>query len=122
MDAFHAGHICNHSDTQGRYAWNRQPSVALWNLYRLAGSLLALGASADALKDRLQKFEAVFLQAFHENIRCKFGFLEWRADDVQLLDDWWALLHKGHQDFTLSFRWLAQAPERPENWLSLSPM
>src|SRR5690606_20196092 len=36
MDAFRVDHVCNHSDTQGRYAWNAQPSVANWNLYRLA--------------------------------------------------------------------------------------
>src|SRR3546814_10556994 len=30
MDTFRLDHICNHSDSEGRYAWNRQPSVALW--------------------------------------------------------------------------------------------
>jgi hypothetical protein len=36
------GHICNHSDTQGRYAFNRQPNVAYWNLHCLAQALLPL--------------------------------------------------------------------------------
>ncbi|MEO7939637.1 MAG: protein adenylyltransferase SelO family protein, partial [Burkholderiaceae bacterium] len=35
LDGFDPGHICNHSDTQGRYAFNRQPNVAYWNLYCL---------------------------------------------------------------------------------------
>ena len=27
------GHICNHSDDQGRYAYARQPGIAWWNLH-----------------------------------------------------------------------------------------
>src|SRR5690606_23829644 len=50
MDTFRLDHICNHSDTEGRYAWNRQPSVALWNLYRLGGSLHALVPDVEALR------------------------------------------------------------------------
>ena len=121
MDAFHAGHVCNHSDTQGRYAWNRQPSAALWNLSRFAGSLIELGAEPDALKAQLQQFEGVFLQAMHDNVRRKFGLLEWHKADTDLLDDWWMLLHKNRMDFTLSFRALAQAPERPDALLDLAP-
>lgn len=121
MDAFQAGHVCNHSDTQGRYAWNRQPTVALWNLYRLASSLIKLGPTPEALKAELQQFEALFLQAYHDNIRRKFGFLHWQADDSELLDDWWSLLHNGRMDFTLSFRLLAQVAEQPEAFLDLSP-
>ena len=29
LDAFDPGHICNHSDDQGRYAWARQPNVGV---------------------------------------------------------------------------------------------
>ncbi|MFZ1899215.1 MAG: YdiU family protein, partial [Azonexus sp.] len=36
MEAFDAGHICNHSDDQGRYSYRNQPHVGQWNLYRLA--------------------------------------------------------------------------------------
>jgi uncharacterized membrane protein len=58
MDGFRLGHICNHSDSEGRYSWNRQPSVALWNLYRLGGSLHALVQDVDALRAVLDEFEA----------------------------------------------------------------
>ena len=36
MEAFDSQFICNHSDTYGRYAFDQQPSVALWNLHALA--------------------------------------------------------------------------------------
>lgn len=39
LDDFQPGFICNHSDYQGRYSFDNQPAVGLWNLQRLAQSL-----------------------------------------------------------------------------------
>jgi uncharacterized protein YdiU (UPF0061 family) len=58
LDAFDPGHICNHSDSQGRYAF-RQPQVAYWNLFCLGQALLPLIGDEDTtsppgvLQDRL---------------------------------------------------------------------
>ncbi|WPL83399.1 YdiU family protein [Bordetella hinzii] len=109
MDGFQLGHVCNHSDAEGRYAWNRQPSVALWNLYRLAGSLHTLVPDAEALRAVLAEYEAVFTQAFHERMAAKLGLAAWRADDEALVDDLLRLMHESRSDFTLTFRALAQA-------------
>lgn len=116
MDAFQANHICNHTDSQGRYAWNAQPSVAHWNLYRLASSLIGLGIETDALKVILDKFESAFLTAYQHNMLQKFGLQEWEADDQALIDGWWKLLHTTKADFTLSFRYLADALEQPDDY------
>ncbi|NYT83475.1 YdiU family protein [Alcaligenaceae bacterium] len=117
MDAFQANHVCNHSDTQGRYAWNAQPAVAHWNLYRLAGALLGLGTPQDTLKEQLQHYEADFLQAYRGNLMRKFGLLAWEDGDDDLADQWWRLLHTQKADFTLSFRSLAAAPAQPDSFL-----
>lgn len=109
MDAFEADHVCNHSDTAGRYAWNAQPAVARWNLYRLAGSLLVLGCEASALEACLAPFEAEFLAAYRAGLGRKLGLSEWRPDDAALEDDWWALLQTQRADFTLAFRRLSDA-------------
>ena len=29
---FNPDHVCNHSDSQGRYSWNNQPQIGYWNL------------------------------------------------------------------------------------------
>ncbi len=42
LDEFDAGFICNHSDYAGRYAFDQQPNVGLWNLYKLAQTLVPL--------------------------------------------------------------------------------
>lgn len=119
MDAFQINHICNHTDTQGRYAWNAQPSVAHWNLYRLANSLVALGLEPDALKAELQHFEPAFLNAYHARLADKFGLTNWSTSDEDLLDQWWRLLHANHADFTLSFRRLAYVAQDSTPFLSL---
>src|SRR5690606_17406819 len=62
MDGFQANHICNHSDTHGRYAWNVQPAVAHWNLYRLGGVFLGLGLEEEALREALSSYENDFLK------------------------------------------------------------
>ncbi len=119
MDGFRINHVCNHTDAQGRYAWNVQPAVMHWNLYRLASSFTALGLEPDELKAQLQVFEEAFLQAYQGNLVRKFGWLSWHEQDQDLVDEWWRLLHTQSADFTLSFRYLANAPDQPDNFLSL---
>lgn len=119
MDGFQANHICNHTDTQGRYAWNAQPSVANWNLHRLANCLMTLSLDPEALKARLAQFEPVFMRAYQTRMAAKFGLSAWVEGDETLVDDWWGLLHAQRADFTLCFRRLARVDEKPELFLSL---
>ncbi|MBV6271687.1 YdiU family protein [Alcaligenaceae bacterium CGII-47] len=119
MDAFKANHVCNHSDTNGRYAWNAQPAVAHWNLYRLASSLMVLGADGATLGAQIEPYEADFLAAYHAQAADKLGVGAWREGDENLLNDWWGLLHTQAADFTLSFRRLARIEQAPEAFLQL---
>ncbi len=119
MDAFQINHVCNHTDSQGRYAWNAQPSVVHWNLYRLANSLIGLDLDADDLRAQLQTYEASFLQAYQTNLVRKFGWLAWQPGDDVLVDDWWRLLHTQQADFTLAFRYLAHADQHTDQFLAL---
>lgn len=50
LDDYEPGFICNHSDHQGRYSFDNQPAVALWNLQRLAQTLSPFVA-VDALNE-----------------------------------------------------------------------
>lgn len=42
LDDFDLDHVCNHSDHGGRYSYERQPDVLLWNLGRLGAALVPL--------------------------------------------------------------------------------
>lgn len=119
MDGFQANHICNHSDTHGRYAWNVQPAVAHWNLYRLGGVFLGLGIEEDALRDALSGYQSNFLAVYHNNLCHKLGLESWREEDDALVDGWWRLLHQQRADFTLAFRHLAGVQDNPDDFLSL---
>lgn len=110
MDEFDAGHICNHTDTQGRYAWHAQPAVAQWNLYQLANSLHVIVPDADALRAALDQFEPTFLAAMQQNMMQKLGLSDWQAGDEVLIDDLWSLMQANQADFTLTFRQLTYAP------------
>ena len=119
MDGFQANHICNHSDTHGRYAWNVQPAVAHWNLYRLGGVFIGLGLEEEALREALSGYQSDFLAAYQGNLCRKLGLAEWREEDEQLVDAWWRLLHAQRADFTLAFRRLAAVDEDGTSFLEL---
>ena len=110
LDGFDARHICNHTDTNGRYAWHAQPAVAHWNLYQLANSLFTIVPDADALRGALDQFEPTFLSAMQSRMSQKLGLRTWQEGDAELIDDLWSVMQASHSDFTLTFRQLAYAP------------
>lgn len=119
MDGFNARLVPNHSDSEGRYAWNRQPSIGLWNLYQLANALAALVQNKKHLKAALDTYEEHFSFAFRERMVLKFGLSKWQVKDQALLDAWWEMLHTQSADLTLSFRHLSKAWRSPDDFLSL---
>lgn len=60
MDAFDPNHICNHTDTQGRYAFARQPQIAYWNLFCLGQAFTALVDDTDSIVQSLEHFKTQF--------------------------------------------------------------
>ncbi|WAC72856.1 YdiU family protein [Roseateles sp. SL47] len=122
MDGFNPGHICNHSDHQGRYAFARQPQVGLWNLHALAQALFPLmptadsdaDAAAEALQEALEVYRERFGQALLSAMRAKLGLLDTLDEDGPLIDDWLRLLAKHQTDYTLAHRRLSHFdPHQP---------
>ncbi len=107
LDQFDPGHICNHSDHQGRYAWARQPSVAFWNLHALGQALLPLIADPDLALAALETYKAAFADALLRRWRAKLGLQAQEADDRALIDDLLRLMATDRCDFTITFRRLA---------------
>ncbi|MFG6465834.1 protein adenylyltransferase SelO [Roseateles sp. BYS87W] len=119
MDAFDPGHICNHSDDRGRYAYARQPAVAFWNLHALAQALLPLmpgepEAAGEQLLDAVEGYRSHFAQAMQQRMGAKLGLAGSDASDQALIDDFLKLMAASRTDFTLSFRRLADAWHTPE--------
>ncbi|HSC79664.1 MAG TPA: YdiU family protein [Chitinolyticbacter sp.] len=110
IDGFDAHHICNHSDERGRYAYDQQPAIALWNLHCYAQTLLQLITKDEAL-DALRRFQPLFEDAFAEQLRAKLGLLAWQEDDWTLFTELLALMQAAHTDWTIFWRQLARAHE-----------
>ena len=103
IDDYDPGFICNHSDHNGRYAFNQQPYIGLWNLSCLAQALLPL-AQKEELKAALDRYTPVCEGQYMELMRAKFGLIETKEQDASLIQDLQALMHLHHVDYTSFFR------------------
>jgi len=109
LDAFVPGHVCNHSDTQGRYAYNRQPNVAYWNLFCLAQALLPLIGDQEVTKEALESYKTIFPAEFMARMRSKLGLRGEREGDAELIDTLLLLLARNGVDYTIFWRRLSHA-------------
>jgi serine/tyrosine/threonine adenylyltransferase len=133
IDGFDANHICNHSDSQGRYAYRMQPQIAYWNLFCLAQALLPLfglkrdiahgnadGSAQDSADEKargervvadaqavLERFKDSFAPALEARMRAKLGLETAREGDDALSNRLFEIMHANRADFTLTFRHLA---------------
>jgi len=107
LDEFDSGFICNHSDFGGRYAFDRQPNVGLWNLYKLAQTLVPLIEVEDA-EAVLGEYQTIFTEKFIELMRVKLGLQIAQADDAELIDDLFEILQTNAVDYTGFFRRLGE--------------
>ena len=118
LDAFDPGHICNHSDDQGRYAFARQPGVAFWNLHALAQALLPLLGEGDAASERalaaLEPFKTAFPAALLGRMSAKLGLATIEDGDRELVDDLLRRMAADAADFTITFRHLARFNPAPD--------
>lgn len=104
MEAFNAGHICNHSDRQGRYAYNMQPQIGHWNCFALGQALLPLIGEVEDAQSALEIYKSVFEEKLDALLHAKLGLRTREPDDAALIDAMFVLLQKNHPDFTLFFR------------------
>ncbi len=104
LDEFDAEFICNHSDHAGRYAYNQQPNVGLWNLYCLAQTFVSM-ISAEEIEEILAEYQTVFPEHYAELMSAKLGFSTLNADvDGLLISNLLEILQKSEVDYTQFLR------------------
>ncbi len=115
MEKFNANHICNHS---GRYAFDQQPSIGLWNLNALATALSSL-IQKNELQSILKQYEPSLIKKYMEEMRNKLGLTESQnlaqEKEQKLLNSLFSLLQKYTVDYTFFFRALSYHTH--PNWL-----
>lgn len=108
LDDFIPNYICNRSDHSGRYAFDQQPSIALWNLNALAHSFSQF-VDIESLKQALSKFEPVFLEAYQMLMHQRFGLVvEQNKQTNACINEFMQLLKDEFADYHLAFRQLSE--------------
>ncbi|MDE1982436.1 MAG: YdiU family protein [Betaproteobacteria bacterium] len=115
MDGFDFHHVCNHSDSHGRYAYDQQPRIGWWNCAALGSALMPLIGDEDAVREALDGYAPAFQAALADAFRAKLGLAVPMEDDYRLASGLLTLLHESHADYTGFFRALCglrrDAPE-----------
>ena len=119
LDGFNPRHICNHTDTQGRYAYAQQPNIAYWNLFCLGQALMPL--IADDQSDAqtlavaaLEPYKTLYPAALQQRFAAKLGFAEPTAQTPGLVDALLRLMAAEQTDWTLFWRTLSEELAAPQ--------
>lgn len=108
LDGFDPKHICNHSDSSGRYAFNQQPNIAYWNLFCLGQALLPLIGEQEVAIAALASYRTVFPEAFEARMRAKLGLTDAAESDRALIEQVLKVLTVEKVDWTIFWRRLSQ--------------
>ena len=111
LDGYHPETVFSSIDRHGRYAYARQPEIAVWNLAQFATCLLPLMPDRDAavesftniVNDFGARYQAEWLAVF----RAKLGLATAEEDDGPLAHRLLDIMAANRDDFTLVFRGLA---------------
>lgn len=130
LDHYDPDTVFSSIDSAGRYRYSAQPTIAGWNLARLAESLLPLApgdpdAAVAEATERVNGFAGLYAVAYRSRMAAKLG-LGHVTDETELDRLVGALLEtmrRGSLDFTGTFRALSRslrdgtAPEGLQDWV-----
>jgi len=106
LEAFDPGFICNHSDHHGRYAFDQQPHIGLWNLACLTQALTPL-MSVEAAKATLETYEQTYFQHYYALMCHKLGLPEVNEQSAAIVDELLQIMRNDGRDYTITLRTLA---------------
>jgi uncharacterized protein YdiU (UPF0061 family) len=115
-------HICNHTDSGGRYAYHRQPKIMHWNMACLANAMVPLvereSPNEDAaalLRTALSAFPPEYEAKWLALFRGKLGLQIDAPEDMELIEALLQLMHANRADFTNVFRSLSAIEKKGAN-------
>lgn len=119
MDSFDPQWICNHTDEAGRYAYNQQPTVGLWNLGRFVQAILPLladepDAAVEIGQQLLEDYRKRYDSAYQARMRAKLGLHDSAEGDADLIERLLKRMAADGADFTRTFRALGHVSADPE--------
>jgi uncharacterized protein YdiU (UPF0061 family) len=113
LDGFNPQHICNHSDHEGRYAYDKQPQIGYWNLFCLGQALMPLIGEQELAMKALEPYKAAFTAHWTHNFCMKLGLSQRQEDaatsNMALIQDLIQLMAAERTDFSILWRRLSHA-------------
>jgi uncharacterized protein YdiU (UPF0061 family) len=112
MDHYAHDRVYSSIDRFGRYAYHNQPNIGLWNLTRLAETLLPLLANdtetaVEAAQAVLSAYPSSYARYWLDGMRSKTGLQAAHDDDKTLINDLFESMNANNADFTLTFHYLS---------------
>ena len=113
MDHYSHDQVYSSIDRHGRYAYNNQPSIGLWNLTRLAETLVPLlaestVAAVETAKTALHVYRDLYEDYWLDGMRQKVGLRTPHDEDKALIEELLDSMAANRADFTLTFYYLSQ--------------
>jgi hypothetical protein len=112
METYNPGYVCNHSDHSGRYAYDQQPQIGLWNLSALAQALTPLVPINKAEKI-LDSYSDIYSEHYVELMCRKFGLAYTGLEDFAVIEPMLTMMQNSQLDFTNLFRNLSRFNSAP---------
>lgn len=108
MDTFDPDTVFSSIDRDSRYAYGKQSSIALWNLARLAETLVPLfpqdlEKGMALAEEELGKFSSLYTANWLQGMKDKLGLLGQDPRDEKLIKSLIRLMHKYKADYTNTF-------------------
>ena len=108
LDEYNPNKVFSSIDKNGRYAFNNQPKIALWNLARLAETFLHLVDRKEEIAIKkieyiLKKNESTYQDNWLEMMKDKIGINDNHEKDNELIKELLDLMHIFKLDYTNTF-------------------
>ena len=109
MDHYDPKTVFSSIDHQGRYAFGNQPTIAQWNLARLADAILPLldedqNKAMEVGEEIIHSFKEKYEKKFHQMMKRKLGFITDEAEDAVLIQELLDIMEKNKLDYINTFR------------------
>lgn len=108
MNAYNPETVFSSIDTNGRYAFGNQPAIALWNITRLAESLLPLidsdlNIAIQKAETVLETFQSIFEHKYQKMLGNKLGISNLKNGDEDLINRLLNWMYLNKVDYTNTF-------------------
>ena len=116
MDEYNPHTVFSSIDTHGRYSYSNQLPILVWNLARLAETLVPHinekhETAINILTERINVFSAEVKEMWIQLMIKKIGLEANTQENVELVTSLLSVMEKGKADFTLTFHYLSDALE-----------